>query len=179
MFCCLVGLRTGPKFSVRTERSPKFKSHVARDPRARVRTLATGSKYSTGTVINGAHLGRFWASEAGTSVGTHITPSRITQSCTARLHKRRAHNNSVPVECPRGPLSMCVTTGTYSTLYVRYVLSFFFVSYCSRYTPIYGLLFNYDSSTQARRSFYTSRPHSCTCSNNMTSTQRMSCKKKL
>ena len=30
--------------------------------------------------INGAHIGRLGQREAGTSVGTHITPSRITQS---------------------------------------------------------------------------------------------------
>ena len=67
-------------------------------------------------------LGRLGQPEAGTSVGTHITPSRITQSCTAwHVYNRRAHN--VPVECPRGPLSMCVTTGTYVVRTVRTFVS--------------------------------------------------------
>ena len=69
--------------------------------------------------------GRLGQPEAGTSVGTHITTSRIRQSCTACLQQARSQRDSVPVECPRGPLSMCVTTGT-CMLYVRYVLSFFF-----------------------------------------------------
>jgi len=88
-----------------------------------------------------------------------ITPSQITQSCTARhVYNRRAHNDSVPVECPRGPLSMCVTPCTYV---VRTVRTVFLLLYPCRYVcyTIYGLSLNYDSSTQARLSFYTSRRH--------------------
>ena len=103
--------------------------------------------------INGACFGRLGQPEAGTSVGTHIAPSRITQSCAARL--LRAHNDSVPVECPRGPLSMCITIGTYVVCTVNTV---FLLLYPCRYM-IYGLLLNYDSSTQARLSFYTSWWH--------------------
>jgi len=104
---------------------------------------------------NGAHLRCLGQPEAGTTMGTQITSSQITQSCTARLHNRQAHNDSLPVECPRGPLSMCVTTSMYVA---HMVCTVFLLLYPCCYM-IYGLLLNYDSSTQARLSFYTSWWH--------------------
>ena len=70
----------------------------------------------TNKQINGARFRHLGQPEAGISMHMHITPGWIKQSWTACLPTRHAHNDSIPVESPRGSLLMCVTMYCLSSL---------------------------------------------------------------
>jgi len=115
--------------------------------------------------INGARLGRLGQPEAD-QVESH--------SHAPHVYNRHAHNDSVPVECPRGPLLMCVTTGTYVVGTVRTV---FLLLYPCRYVHYLRSIVKLrliDTSTTVILHFATTHPYS----NNTTHPQTycMSCK---
>ena len=81
------------------------------------------------TLINGAHLRHLGQPEA--TVGQ----AWACIYCNTKLNHTVVHGTftagaltmiALPVECPRGPLSMCVTTSSICCTYVWYVLFFFF-----------------------------------------------------